>query len=76
MTTLLRAAAVAFVNIGLATAAPSAGNITQERLLAGDREPDSWLTGGRDWRQSYYSPLTDINANNVADLGYAWGYDV
>jgi quinohemoprotein ethanol dehydrogenase len=53
-----------------------AGNITRERLLAADGEPESWLTGGRDWRQSYYSPLTDINAENISELGYAWGYDL
>jgi quinohemoprotein ethanol dehydrogenase len=54
----------------------NAGNVTRERLLAADEEPGQWLTGGRDWRQSYYSPLTDINADNVSELGYAWGYDL
>lgn len=53
-----------------------AGNVTRERLLAADEEPGQWLTGGRDWRQSYYSPLTDINAENISGLGYAWGYDI
>jgi quinohemoprotein ethanol dehydrogenase len=43
---------------------------------ADDREADSWPTLGRDWRQSYYSPLTGINADNIGQLGYAWGYDL
>ncbi len=53
-----------------------AGNVTRSRLLAADGEPGQWLTGGRDWRQSYYSPLADINADNVSELGYAWGFDI
>jgi glucose dehydrogenase len=40
---------------------------------ARDRESSAL---GRDWRQSYYSPLTGINADNIAQLGYAWGYDL
>ena len=31
--------------------------------IADDRDADSWPLLGRDWRQSYYSPLTDINAD-------------
>jgi quinohemoprotein ethanol dehydrogenase len=67
----LAAAPVAFGNEPVA-----AGNITQERLLNHEREPQSWLTGGRDWRQTYYSPLQDVNADNVGELGFAWHYDV
>jgi quinohemoprotein ethanol dehydrogenase len=51
-------------------------NITTERLLKADAVPDDWLTGGRDYRQSYYSPLTDINPANVHQLGFAWSYDL
>ena len=43
---------------------------------ADDRDADSWPTLGRDWKQSYYSPLTGINADNISQLGYAWGYDL
>jgi quinohemoprotein ethanol dehydrogenase len=45
-------------------------------VAADDSAEDSWPLAGRDWRQSYYSPLTDINATNVGELGYAWGYDL
>jgi len=55
---------------------PGVGNITTERLLNGDSEPGGWLTGGRDWRQSYYSPLTNINKDNIQKLGFAWSYDI
>ena len=52
----------------------NAANVTSERLVAGDA--DQWLTPGRDANGTYYSPLTDINAGNVAKLGFAWDYDL
>jgi quinohemoprotein ethanol dehydrogenase len=36
--------------------------------------PDQWLTAGRDEDGTYYSPVADINATNVAKLGFAWDY--
>jgi quinohemoprotein ethanol dehydrogenase len=47
-------------------------------LAACARSPGSgdWLTGGRDFRQSYYSPLTLIDKTNVTGLGFAWQYEV
>ena len=53
-----------------------AGQITTDRILSIDAEPGSWLTGGRDYQQSYYSPLNNINKNNVHKLGFAWQYDI
>lgn len=64
MTTLPRVVAVLLLSAGLVA------------VGLGAPEPDSWLTAGRDWRQSYYSPLTDIDATNIERLGYAWGYDL
>ena len=64
----------------LATVAPPpptpAGSIDAKRLAGADSEPDQWFTGGRDFGQSYYSPLSDINAGNAARLGFAWDYDL
>ncbi len=60
---LLLAAATLAMNVALA----------QTHAPATD---DSWLTGGRDWQQSYYSPLTDINSSNVDKLGFAWQHDI
>lgn len=45
------------------------------RLKNLDTEPGTWLTGGRDYQQSYYSPLDQINRENIQQLGYAWHYD-
>ena len=55
-------------------AAPSlsAAAVNAERLRAA--EADQWLTPGRDANGTYYSPLRDINTDNVAKLGFAWDY--
>jgi len=50
--------------------------VTAERLLHADSEPGVWLTGGRDYQQSYYSPLKGINRGNVKQLGFAWQYEI
>ena len=55
---------------------PKLGAISSERLLNHSSEPGSWLTTGRDYQQSYYSPLEEINQNNVNSLGFAWQYAI
>ena len=52
------------------------GDINTERLINSDQEPGAWLTGGRDYQQSYFSPLKTINKNNVNQLGFAWEYEI
>src|ERR1700733_11533118 len=36
---------------------------------------DEWLTYGRDYAETHYSPLTQINAGNVARMGLAWSWE-
>jgi quinohemoprotein ethanol dehydrogenase len=61
-----------------ATAPPAARTspaaIDAARLARAATEPDQWLTTGRDGGGTYFSPLADINAGNVARLGFAWEY--
>lgn len=52
------------------------GAVSEDRLLDIDNTPGDWLTGGRDYQQSYYSPATQINKNNVDRLGFAWEYEI
>ncbi len=52
------------------------GHIDDQRLLNIAAEPGQWLTGGRDFQQSYFSPLDQINRENVSRLGYAWHYEI
>lgn len=51
------------------------GDINQRRLSE-DRNPGDWLTLGRDYQQSYFSPLSSINSDTVSDLGFAWQYEL
>ena len=61
-------------------AAPAAaavpGNVDAARLAAADKEPQNWFTGGRDKDGTYYSPMANIDAKNVKQLGFAWQYDL
>ncbi len=74
---------VAVLLIGMLTVLPppvatagSIGKVTTKRLISIGAEPGVWLTGGRDFEQSYYSPLKLINEENVRQLGFAWQYEV
>jgi quinohemoprotein ethanol dehydrogenase len=58
----------------VAAATVSFGNITRERLLNADAEPGEWMTEGRDFGKSHYSPLDKINLDNIGRLGQAWDY--
>jgi len=49
-------------------------SLDTERLMAADAEPGNWYTNGRDFGESYYSPLTQINRDTVGRLGFAWEY--
>jgi quinohemoprotein ethanol dehydrogenase len=55
-------------------AAPSAQAAAVDAARLAQVNPDQWLTVGRDSNGTYFSPLKDINAGNVAQLGYAWDY--
>ena len=69
---LLLTLAIAF----LPAPSHAAGDIDAARLKAADAEPQNWFTLGRDGNQTYYSPLSTIDASNVDRLGFAWTYDL
>ncbi|MDJ0907327.1 MAG: PQQ-dependent dehydrogenase, methanol/ethanol family [Woeseiaceae bacterium] len=52
----------------------SGAAVSHEDIVAA--APDDWLTHGRDYAEQRYSPLDAINADNVAELGLAWYFDV
>jgi quinohemoprotein ethanol dehydrogenase len=39
-------------------------------------EGRDWYSYGGNDREDHYSPLTQINAGNIAQLGLAWSYDI
>ena len=48
--------------------------VDAERIARADLQPDAWLTHGRSYDEQRYSPLTQIDHSNVADLGLAFSY--
>lgn len=52
----------------------SYGAIDQARLLAADEQPENWLTVGRDFGKTHYSPLPQIDQASVPRLGFAWEF--
>ncbi len=64
--------------IGLAGCGDSrnAQGDTRARLLAAQTQSDNWLTHGRDYSETRHSPLTQVTAENVGELGIAWYHDL
>jgi PQQ-dependent dehydrogenase (methanol/ethanol family) len=59
------------------TAADSAPvtRVTAERLVNANAEPGNWLSHGRTYFEQRFSPLDQINRNNVAQLKLSWFFD-
>jgi alcohol dehydrogenase (cytochrome c) len=72
----LSCAALAGVSLlALAAAAPAAEykpNVSQERLLNAQNEPQNWLMMNGDYSSMRYSKLTQINRDNVKSLRLVW----
>ena len=51
------------------------GEVDRQRLIGADQHPGDWMTIGRDFGKSHFSPLTQINQKTVSRLGLAWQYD-
>jgi alcohol dehydrogenase (cytochrome c) len=57
----------------IATALPAwAAEVTSERLLNPDREPQNWLMNHRSYDGQRFSPLARINRDNVKNLKLAY----
>jgi quinohemoprotein ethanol dehydrogenase len=53
-------------------AALSAGDVTEERVLAESGKGVNWFLKGGGFDGSHFSPLGEINSGNVGELGLAW----
>jgi PQQ-dependent dehydrogenase (methanol/ethanol family) len=52
----------------------NAANVDGDRIKNADATPGDWLSYGRTYGEQRYSPLKDINRDNVKDLGVAWEF--
>ncbi len=65
------AALVAFI-LGGPAVGLAADEVTPDRLLNADSDPGNWLTHHRDYSAHRFSPLKQINKDNVKNLHVAW----
>jgi quinohemoprotein ethanol dehydrogenase len=56
--------------------AVSPANVDEARLLHADQEPGNWMSQGRTYSEQRFSPLKQINDQNVGQLGLAWYVDL
>jgi quinohemoprotein ethanol dehydrogenase len=54
----------------------SVADVDDFRLLHADQEPGNWMSHGRTYSEQRFSPLKQINDQNVAQLGLAWYMDL
>src|SRR5262245_38144869 len=66
-------ASASLVVVALAVSAPArAEGVDFDRVLNAEKNPNDWLTYHGSFKGWHYSPLTEINTDNVKDLGVAW----
>ncbi len=61
-------------NATASVAAHVTGDVLRRASTAGDMQPGSWLSYGRDQSETRYSTLRQINTTNAHRLGLAWSY--
>jgi quinohemoprotein ethanol dehydrogenase len=57
-------------------AAKSPASVDSERILHADKEPGNWMSHGRTYSEQRFSPLKQINDQNVGRLGLTWYVDL
>jgi quinohemoprotein ethanol dehydrogenase len=57
-----------------ATSKPA--DVNGARIIAADGEPENWMVHGRTYNEQRFSPLKQINDQNIPQLRLAWFYDL
>ena len=57
-------------------AGPQVRQVDESALKNAGKTGEEWLTYGLNQAETRFSPLNQINANNVKRVGLAWSYDV
>ncbi len=50
----------------------TAAEVNGAAIIAADQRPDIWISHGRTYSEQRFSPLKQINATTVKDVGLAW----
>lgn len=48
--------------------------VDDDKLVNADKTPGDWLSYGRNYAEDRYSGLTQINKDNIKNLGLAWSF--
>ncbi len=51
-------------------------NVDSSRLINADQQPGNWMSYGRTYSEQRFSPLKQINDQNVGQLALAWYVDL
>ena len=54
----------------------NARKINDSALKDAGKNKEEWISYNRDWSETRFSPLDQINDKNVKTLGLAWSYDI
>lgn len=76
MASLRAAAALAAQSLSLSGCHSDAAKFGAERIVHADQEPQNWLSTGRGYDETHYSPLAQIDRLSVARLRLAWWYEL
>ncbi|KPP97827.1 PQQ-dependent dehydrogenase, methanol/ethanol family [Marinobacter sp. HL-58] len=71
----LSSALVPFLAIGASTAI-AADQVDQSYIIENAKTGKDWPTHGFDYAETRFSPLSQISADNVENLGLAWSYNL
>ncbi len=50
----------------------TAAEVNGQAIIDADKRPEVWLSHGRTYSEQRYSPLKQINAETIKDVGIAW----
>ena len=67
--------AMVFFLSATASAQPAVTTVDRERARAAGDEAGNWLLHGRTYDEQRFSPLSQINTDNVAQLSLAWYFE-
>ena len=61
---------------GWVAVAQNTKRINDNALKDAGKNKEEWISYNRDWSETRFSPLDQINATNVTKLGLAWSFDI
>ena len=73
---LIRFLIMSLISLPTAAAGQWVANVANERVLAESMTGENWFLKGGSFNGDHYSPLSQINEENVGDLSLAWTIDL